>query len=77
MATLANKLGGAILVGHSQSSSFPTNARCTDPTGVKGIIQLETGCFGNLTRPTINILKKIPILIVEGDHYVGDGETPQ
>lgn len=77
MAVLANKLSGAILVGHSQSSSFPTKAALQDPTGVKGIIQLETGCFGTLTPADIEILKKIPILIIEGDHYVqADGVTP-
>ena len=78
MAVLAKKLGGAILVGHSQSSAFPTRAALQDPSGVKGIIQLETGCFANLTAPEIEILKKIPILIMEGDHYVqADGVTPQ
>jgi len=35
MAVLARKLGGAILVGHSQSSSFPTKAALQDPTGVE------------------------------------------
>jgi pimeloyl-ACP methyl ester carboxylesterase len=69
MAQLAKDLGGAILVGHSQSSSFPTRAALNDPAGVRGIIQLETGCFGNLTQDHIDILKNIPILIMEGDHY--------
>jgi pimeloyl-ACP methyl ester carboxylesterase len=69
MAKLARKLGGAILVGHSQSSSFPTRAALFDARGVKGMIQLETGCFGNLTPEYIDILKNIPLLIMEGDHY--------
>ena len=69
MSKLAKKLGGAILVGHSQSSSYPTRAALFDPTGVKGMIQLETGCFGNLTPEYIDILKNIPLLIMEGDHY--------
>lgn len=78
MALLGKKLGGAILVGHSQSSSFPTRAALQDPSAVKGIIQLETGCFANLTPADIQKLKKIPILIIEGDHYVqADGVTPQ
>jgi pimeloyl-ACP methyl ester carboxylesterase len=78
MAALSKDLGGAILVGHSQSSSFPTRAALADPTGVKGIIQLETGCFANLTAADVAKLKKIPILIMEGDHYVeADGVTPQ
>jgi hypothetical protein len=79
MSQLSNDLGGAILVGHSQSSSFPTRAALQPGSkGVKGIIQLETGCFTNLTPTDIAILKKIPILIMEGDHYVeADGTTPQ
>jgi hypothetical protein len=73
MAELARQLGGAILVGHSESSPFPTQAAIKDPTGIRAIIQLETGCFTNLTPAHIKILKKIPILIVEGDHY----DTPR
>ncbi len=69
MAKLANDLGGAILVGHSQSSGFPTMAALRPwAKGVKGIIQLETGCFANLTPQNISVLKDIPILIVVGDH---------
>jgi hypothetical protein len=69
MAKLANDLGGAILVGHSQSSSFPTRAALSAGShGVKGIIQIETGCFSNLTPADIDILKTIPILVVVGDY---------
>lgn len=73
MAALAKSLGGAVLVGHSQSSGFPTQAALKDPAGVSGIVQLETGCFANLTPNQIAILAKIPILIVVGDHFT----TPQ
>lgn len=73
MATLARSLGGAILIGHSQSSGFPTQAALKDPAGVRGIIQLETGCFANLTPDQIAVLARIPILIVVGDHFT----TPQ
>jgi pimeloyl-ACP methyl ester carboxylesterase len=73
MAALAVKLGGAILMGHSESSAFPAQAALADPTGVKGIIQLETGCLPNLTPEQYAILAKIPILIVVGDHF----GTPQ
>jgi hypothetical protein len=73
MATLARDLGGAVLVGHSQSSGFPTQAALKDPSGIRGIIQLETGCFSNLTADEIATLAKIPILIVVGDHF----STPQ
>jgi hypothetical protein len=72
MAELAKKLGGAILVGHSQSSAFPTRAALQPgATGIKAIIQLETGCFSNLTAQHIQILKSIPILVIEADHYTG------
>lgn len=70
MALLANQLGGAILVGHSQSSGYPTMAALRPgSTNVKGIIQLETGCFSNLTAANIKVLKNIPILIMVGDHF--------
>ena len=73
MSELAQQLGGAILVGHSQSSYFPTQAAIKDPRGIKAIIQLETGCFSNLTADQIKTLSRIPMLIVVGDHF----STPQ
>jgi hypothetical protein len=87
MAKLASKVGGMILMGHSQSSSFPTRAALQQQAGcypwtsasackVKGIIQLETGCFGNLTAAEVNTLKHIPILVVYGD-YPNTPQPPQ
>ena len=73
MAALARDLGGAVLVGHSQSSGFPTQAALKNSPGVRGIIQLETGCFSNLTADEVAILAKIPMLVVVGDHF----STPQ
>jgi hypothetical protein len=78
MAEFAREVGGAILMGHSESSSFPTRAALQPASGcfpyttkdackVKGIVQLETGCFGNLTPDEINTLAHIPILIEYGD----------
>ncbi len=78
MAVLAKKIGGAILVGHSESSAYPIRAALQPASGcypwtsasackVKGIIQLETGCFGNLTAAEITTLSHIPILIEFGD----------
>ncbi|MDR4305212.1 hypothetical protein IHQ68_01040 [Chelatococcus sambhunathii] len=78
LAQLANQLDGVILVGHSQSSSFPTRAALRGAAKtVKGIIQLETGCFTNLTPEHIKILKKIPILIMVGDNYKVEQPTPE
>jgi hypothetical protein len=74
MAKLANDLKGAILMGHSQSSGFPTMAALQQGSmGVRGIVQLETGCFGNLTAADIDVLKRIPMLILVADHFA----TPQ
>jgi pimeloyl-ACP methyl ester carboxylesterase len=76
MSDLANDLGGAILVGHSQSSSHPTLAALQAGShSVKGIIQIETGCFGNLDAGDIAILKDIPILIIYGDYANGSPIT--
>ena len=73
MAELARDLNGAILVGHSQSSGFPTQAVLKDLPGIRGIIQLETGCFSNLTADEIGTMAKVPMLIIVGDHFA----TPQ
>ncbi len=78
MAELAKKLGGAVLMGHSESSPFPTQAALSSNSGcfpwttasackVKAIIGIELGCLANLTPDQINTLKHIPILAVYGD----------
>jgi pimeloyl-ACP methyl ester carboxylesterase len=74
LAALAVELNGAILVGHSQSSGFPTQAVLKGKGAIKGIVQLETGCFDNLTPEQIAALSKIPILMMVGDHF---GKQPQ
>ena len=71
VAQLANDLDGAILIGHSQSAGFPTQAVLKGEGGIKGLIQLETGCFGNLTDDHVAALAEVPILVVVGD-YMGD-----
>jgi hypothetical protein len=67
------------LMGHSQSSGFPTSAALQATSGcypltsasackVKGIVQIETGCYGNLTPAQITTLSHIPMLIIVGDY---------
>lgn len=73
LADLAAELDGAILVGHSQSSGFPTQAVLKGKGGISGIIQLETGCFANLDEAQIAQLAQVPILVMVGDHF---GEQP-
>ena len=87
MAKLATQVGGITLMGHSQSSAFPTRAALQPGSGcypyttaaackVKGIIQLETGCFANLTAAEIDTLKHIPILVVDGDYFAAGSRPP-
>ena len=68
MATLAKELNGAILVGHSQTSPVPPQAALKQMSGIKGLIQLETGCFSNLTPDQVKVLAKTPMLVMVGDH---------
>jgi pimeloyl-ACP methyl ester carboxylesterase len=70
LAALAQKLAGAVLVGHSESFMFPEQAALLDPLAVKGIISLESGsqCASPFTQQELATLAKIPILVVFGDH---------
>ena len=67
MAALGVKLHGAILVGHSESGFFPEQAALIDPTGIRGIVTIETGC-PTLTPAQVATLAKIPTLVIFGDH---------
>lgn len=69
LATLSEELGGAILVGHSQSSYFPTQVALKERHGVRGLIQFETGCYSNLSEHQIAVLARVPMLVVVGDHF--------
>jgi pimeloyl-ACP methyl ester carboxylesterase len=73
MAALGVKLGGTILMGHSESGFFPEHAALIDPKGIKGIISIEAICETNLTSTQIATLAKIPTLIMFGDHL---GDVP-
>jgi len=68
---LAIKVGGAVLMGHSESSDFPLRAILTDPTGIKGAIFLETTvptrCL-QFTDQDIAKLATVPILFEFNDH---------
>lgn len=69
LADLANQLKGAIMIGHSQSSFFPERAAFIDNRNIKGIVSLETGgCPASFAPNEIAALKRIPILIIFGDH---------
>lgn len=76
LSGLAIKLKGAVLMGHSESGFFPEQAALIDPTDIRGMITIETGCPALSSGPTlssdqISKLAKIPTLVVFGDH-LGD-----
>jgi hypothetical protein len=76
LSGLAIKLKGAVLMGHSESGFFPEQAALINPTDIRGMITIETGCPALSSGPMlssdqISKLAKIPTLVVFGDH-LGD-----
>ena len=76
LAELAKKLGGAVLIGHSQSGHFPLESSLTDPQNIKAMILLEPGtCIPQKwTEEQLKTFAKIPLLVVFGDHLEGSTE---
>ena len=69
LADLAGQLNGAVLMGHSQSGSFPLAAALLNPAAMKGLVLIEPGiCPANYTDDQIATLAKLPILVVFGDY---------
>lgn len=70
LAELAGKLGSAVLVGHSQSGSYPLEAAIRNVDAVRGLVLIETGqCwrYGH-TDEQLAMFARVPILVVFGDH---------
>ena len=68
LSDLAAQLKGAVLMGHSQSGSFPLEAALLDPAAAKALVLVEPGrCPDTYTEPQIKTLATVPILIVFGD----------
>ena len=69
LSDLAGQLNGAVLMGHSQSGSFPLAAALLNPAVTKGLVLVEPGnCPARYTPEEIGTLAKVPILVVFGDH---------
>lgn len=70
LSTLATKLGGAVLLGHSQSGAYPLEAALLDPGVVKAVVLVEPGSCGadTYTDAQIATLAKVPVLVLYGDH---------
>ena len=70
LAALGVKIGGAVLMAHSESGFYPEQAALVDPSGLQGLISMEpaTCNASTLTAGQIAKLAKIPTLLVFGDH---------
>jgi pimeloyl-ACP methyl ester carboxylesterase len=69
LADLAGQLNGAVLMGHSQSGSFPLEAALLNPAAARGLVLLEPGsCPPRYSAEQIATLAKVPLLVVFGDH---------
>jgi pimeloyl-ACP methyl ester carboxylesterase len=69
LSDLAAHLNGAVLMGHSQSGSFPLAAALLNPAAMKGLVLVEPGtCPANYTAEQIATLAKVPVLVVFGDY---------
>ena len=66
LSELARKLGGAVLVSHSQSGIYPFQTAALDRRGIAGIVAVEPGACpaaGGDMQP----LAGLPILVLWGD----------
>jgi pimeloyl-ACP methyl ester carboxylesterase len=67
LSLLARKLGGAVLISHSQSGIYPFQTAVFSPADVAGIIAIEPAdcpkATGDLTP-----YKAMPVLVVFGDY---------
>lgn len=72
LSALAIRLGGAVLMGHSESGFFPQFAALVNTKDIKGLITLEHSC-NPLTPQQIATLATIPTLVVFGDHLSTGG----
>ena len=69
LSDLAAQVNGAVLMGHSQSGSFPLATALLNPSVTKGLVLVEPGaCPATYTADDIAALAKVPILVVFGDH---------
>jgi pimeloyl-ACP methyl ester carboxylesterase len=67
LSTLAKKLGGTILMSHSQSGIYPFQVAALDTAGIAAIVSIEPGACpaaGGDLAPYL----KVPVLVLFGDY---------
>ena len=68
LSDLAGQLNGAVVMGHSQSGSFPLEAALLNPANTKGLVLVEPGRCPQYTDEQVASLSTVPLLVVFGDH---------
>jgi len=69
LSDLAGQLNGAVVMGHSQSGSFPLAAAMLNLAAMKGLVLVAPAtCPANYTAEQIATLAKLPLLVVFGDY---------
>jgi pimeloyl-ACP methyl ester carboxylesterase len=70
LTELGLKIGGAVLLGHSEAGFYPELAALQNPAGLRGLISIEApSCSATtLSKEQIAKLAKLPTLVVFGDH---------
>lgn len=77
LSDLAAQLDGAVLMGHSQSGSFPLETALLNPAVTKALVLVEPGtCPATYTAEQIDTLAKLPVLVVFGDYRDTDTGIP-
>ena len=68
LSDLAGQVHGAVVMGHSQSGSFPLEAALLNPASTKGLVLVEPGRCPAYTNEQVASLSSVPLLVVFGDH---------
>ena len=67
LSALARRLGGAVLVGHSQAGLYPFQAAEAGRDGVAALVALEPAALPD-PAGDLSAFRDLPVLIVYGDH---------
>src|SRR4051794_22106922 len=67
LSALARKLGGAVMISHSESGPFPFQTAAIRAAGIAGIISIEPGSCSGFDKD-IRTLARIPTVVLYGDY---------
>jgi pimeloyl-ACP methyl ester carboxylesterase len=76
LSDLSAQLKGAVLMGHSQSGSYPLEAALINPAVTKALVLVEPGTCPSYTDEQVKTLASVPLLVVFGDHRTNPTGLP-